>query len=413
MTGGGTALAASASSGPVNNGEITGCYTNAAVNGSHALVLQNAGTTCPSGTSAISWNEQGPTGTTGPAGPTGATGPAGPTGATGPAGPTGAIGPAGSAGPAGAIGPAGPIGPAGQTGQTGAAGTNGNTILNGTDPPASSIGNNGDFYIDTATDVLYGPMAGGAWPATGVSLVGPQGSAGTPGANVFTSDGAPSGSTCTSGDSDIDYTTGDVYQCDSGAWSYTDYSLQGPAGSAGAGATVAQLSSGDTNCPSGGASITAGGSTAYACNGAASPPDVYYAYGLANVAGDTGTGSYVEPAQIGESYSPLPAGFYLVNGTVGINASVEGDAETAGCFAAVVASPPTVPYGPPFTDVGVADNALQGAYPAYAAIPVDNLVQVPSGGGEIGLYCGVGLAPSYDSTQFVAVITAMSVTDQS
>jgi hypothetical protein len=59
--GGGVALAAT--SGPESStGVITGCYTNAAVNGSHALFVQNAGTSCPKGTSAISWNEQGPAG---------------------------------------------------------------------------------------------------------------------------------------------------------------------------------------------------------------------------------------------------------------------------------------------------------------------------------------------------------------
>jgi hypothetical protein len=60
---GGTALAATPS--PVNGNVITGCYTNAAVNGSHALVLQNAGTSCPSGTSAIMWGVTGPAGANG------------------------------------------------------------------------------------------------------------------------------------------------------------------------------------------------------------------------------------------------------------------------------------------------------------------------------------------------------------
>jgi hypothetical protein len=48
---------------------ITGCYTNAQVNGSHAIVLQDAGTTCAKGTTAVSWSEEGPPGATGPAGP--------------------------------------------------------------------------------------------------------------------------------------------------------------------------------------------------------------------------------------------------------------------------------------------------------------------------------------------------------
>lgn len=37
-------------------------------------------------------------------------------------------------------------------------------------------GNDGDTYINTATNYLFGPKAGGVWPA-GVSLVGPEGPA--------------------------------------------------------------------------------------------------------------------------------------------------------------------------------------------------------------------------------------------
>jgi hypothetical protein len=52
--------------------------------------------------------------------------------------------------------------------------------LNGTTLPTSAIGVNGDFYINTATNTLYGPKASGSWPA-GVSLVGPQGVQGVQG----------------------------------------------------------------------------------------------------------------------------------------------------------------------------------------------------------------------------------------
>ncbi|MEO6977358.1 MAG: hypothetical protein ABI113_03235, partial [Mucilaginibacter sp.] len=43
------------------------------------------------------------------------------------------------------------------------------TILNGTGAPANTLGNNGDFYLDVNTYLLYGPKASGAWGA-GVSL---------------------------------------------------------------------------------------------------------------------------------------------------------------------------------------------------------------------------------------------------
>jgi len=46
--------AGAAITGPVDgSGVISGCYTTKALNGSHVLGLQDAGTTCPAGTTAI------------------------------------------------------------------------------------------------------------------------------------------------------------------------------------------------------------------------------------------------------------------------------------------------------------------------------------------------------------------------
>lgn len=102
LTIGGTTAYAAVAGGPVDSGGVVhGCFTNAAIKGSHALVLQDAGTTCPSGTTAVTWNQQGPAGATGAVG------------ATGPAGPQGPAGSDGAPGPAGATGPQGPPGPAG------------------------------------------------------------------------------------------------------------------------------------------------------------------------------------------------------------------------------------------------------------------------------------------------------------
>jgi hypothetical protein len=60
------------------------------------------------------------------------------------------------------------IGPAGANGTNG---IDGRTILSVTTAPSSGLGANGDFYLNTASSVLYGPKAGGIWPA-GVALVG-------------------------------------------------------------------------------------------------------------------------------------------------------------------------------------------------------------------------------------------------
>lgn len=81
-----------------------------------------------------------------------------------------------------------PAGPEGPEGPTGPAGPAGNTVLYGTAVPTGGVGNNGDFYIRTTTNFIYGPKASGIWPS-GVSLVGPQGAtgaAGTPGSRVYT-----------------------------------------------------------------------------------------------------------------------------------------------------------------------------------------------------------------------------------
>ena len=105
---GGVAGAAITAS-PVSGGVIYGCYAKSTVNGAHSLILQNKGTSCPEGDTAISWTERG---AAGPAGMAGPVGPQGPAGSAGQAGPTGPQGPAGSAGAAGATGPQGPPGTA-------------------------------------------------------------------------------------------------------------------------------------------------------------------------------------------------------------------------------------------------------------------------------------------------------------
>jgi hypothetical protein len=144
---------------------------------------------------------------TGPAGPSGATGPAGPAGATGPQGPAGATGATGSQGPVGATGAIGatgsqgPIGLTGSTGAQGAAGANGTdgkSVLSGTGAPTVGTGVDGEFYIDTSANLIYGPKFAGAWPI-GVSIVGPIGATGAAGATGATGSQGPAGATGATG----------------------------------------------------------------------------------------------------------------------------------------------------------------------------------------------------------------------
>ncbi len=111
-------------------------------------------------------------------GPKGATGDPGPAGATGATGATGAQGPQGEKGDQGDPGATGATGAQGDPGAKGEPGT---SILNGCEPPGPGTGNDGDFYIDTATSMLYGPKASGAWPTPGTSIVGPAGATGPAG----------------------------------------------------------------------------------------------------------------------------------------------------------------------------------------------------------------------------------------
>jgi len=59
----------------------------------------------------------------------------------------------------------GPQGPAGPTGTQGPQGPAGQTVLNGTSDPGAGTGSDGDFYINTTTNTIFGPKAAGAWPA--------------------------------------------------------------------------------------------------------------------------------------------------------------------------------------------------------------------------------------------------------
>jgi hypothetical protein len=67
-------------------------------------------------------------------------------------------------------------------------------VLSGTSNPLAATGSNGDFYINTTTNTLFGPKAGGAWP-TGVSLVGPQGATGPAGPQGLTGATGATGAT--------------------------------------------------------------------------------------------------------------------------------------------------------------------------------------------------------------------------
>ena len=188
--------------GPQGNVGVTGATGPAGATGPQgpAGVAGAIGLTGPQGPAGAT-GRQGPAGVAGATGLTGPQGPAGATGLQGPAGvagATGLTGPQGPAGVAGATGLTGLQGPAGAAGPQGLAGTNGNGVLNGASAPTNNQGVDGDFYVNTTTNTLYGPKANGTWPA-GVSLVGPQGPTGLTGATGLTGPAGPAGATGVTG----------------------------------------------------------------------------------------------------------------------------------------------------------------------------------------------------------------------
>ena len=121
----------------------------------------------------------------------------------------------------------------------------GNTILSGTTNPNNALGNDGDIYINTASNTFFGPKAAGAWGA-GTSLIGPAGANGADGADGTNGTNGVDGNTILSGTTNPNNTLGndgDIYINTTsntffgpkvaGAWG-AGTSLIGPAGANGA-----------------------------------------------------------------------------------------------------------------------------------------------------------------------------------
>ena len=106
-----------------------------------------------------------------------------------------------------------------------------NTVLSGKGAPKSTLGINGDFYIDTNNMNMYGPKTKGKWPAA-FSLKGTAGTNGTNGANG-SAGAAGAKSTSTNGNDGATGATGATGPA--GAPGSTG--ATGPAGSSSPGAT--------------------------------------------------------------------------------------------------------------------------------------------------------------------------------
>jgi hypothetical protein len=177
---------------------------------------------------------------TGDPGPPGPAGPPGPGGGPGPQGPKGDKGDKGDPGPQGVKGDQGDKGDKGDPGIQGVPGADGNTIYSGAGAPASTLGVDGDLYLDThyggVTNSygMWGPKAAGSW-GTGHSL---QGAAGVDGATIHYGAFPPDNAIGVDGDTFIDTLHWTVSAPKAGnVWppSASMVGPQGPAGPAGSG----------------------------------------------------------------------------------------------------------------------------------------------------------------------------------
>jgi hypothetical protein len=142
-----------------------------------------------------------------------------------------------------------------------------NTLLSGKGAPKSTLGIDGDFYIDINKMNIYGPKTNGKWPAA-ISLKGAPGTNGTNGTNGLTGATGAKGTSTTG----IDGAPG----------------LTGPSGSPGATGPAGSGSPGAT-----GAAGSNGASGSNGTNGTNGSPG---SIGATGPKGDTGTVGLTGPA---------------------------------------------------------------------------------------------------------------------
>jgi hypothetical protein len=164
----------------------------------------------------------------------------------------------GQQGPAGIDGADGADGTDGAPGADGADGADGLSVLSGAGAPDAELGVDGAFYIDTVATAIYGPKTAGVWGSP-TSLIGADGADGAPGADgadglsVLSGSGVPSSGLGVDGEFYIDTDADTIYgPKTAGSWG-SPTSLVGPPGAPGADApdTLGGLTDVDFTTPPG------------------------------------------------------------------------------------------------------------------------------------------------------------------
>ena len=165
-----------------------------------------------------------------------------------------------------------------------------NTILNGKGAPVSTLGIDGDFYIDTRSLLIYGPKKNKKWP-TSQSLQGPIGISGADGKNG--GDGkATSTASTVAGPSGVQGAVG----------AKGDKGETGTAGANGAagstGATGAQGATGPTGSSGGGTPGATGAPGAAGVAGPKGETGTAGSLGATGLKGETGTVGAIGPSNV-------------------------------------------------------------------------------------------------------------------
>lgn len=152
----------------------------------------------------------------------------------------------------------------------------------GSGAPDSSVGYDGDFYMDCDARVIYGPKTTGSWGA-GTSTMGPTGPTGPTGASGSTGATGPQGSQGIQGDTGAAGSTGAT----GSTGAKGDQGIQGTTGAAGATGSAGTNGTNGTNGATGTAGAT-GSTGAAGATGSTGPTGATGSAGATGAAGANG-----------------------------------------------------------------------------------------------------------------------------